>query len=144
MDNNITEKKIVYIDGIFDLFHRGHLESLKKAKNFLKDSYLLVGIVSDEDATDYKRKPIISFEDRCEIIKSIGIVNRVIEKCPLIVTPEFIKKNNISMVVHGFSNEQDWIKQQSFYENIIDNFSKIEYYDKISTTEIINKIKNEY
>lgn len=34
MDNN---KKVVHIDRVFDLFHRGHLECLVKAKNCLND-----------------------------------------------------------------------------------------------------------
>jgi choline-phosphate cytidylyltransferase len=137
--------EVVYIDGVFDLFHRGHLESLKKAKYFKDtESYLIVGVVSDEDAENYKRKPIISFEDRCEIIGSIGIVNQVVEKCPLILDNDFLNKYNITRVVHGFSNENDWLKQKVFFEDIIDKFSIIQYYDKISTTDIINKIKHNY
>ena len=56
--------KRIYIDGIFDLFHRGHLESLKQAKNIDKDIYLIVGIIDDETASGYKRKPIINQFDR--------------------------------------------------------------------------------
>ena len=69
---------IIYIDGIFDLFHRGHLESFKQIKDIYKDCFLIVGVVSDEDAMSYKREPIISYEDRCEIIKSIKYVDKVI------------------------------------------------------------------
>ena len=139
------DKKIVYIDGVFDLFHRGHLESLKKAKYFdNKEWLLIVGVVSDEDAESYKRKPIISFEDRCEIIKSINIVDQVIEGCPLVLDNDFLNKYNISMVVHGFADEHDWKIQKPFYNDIIDRFSKIQYYSKISTTDIIDKIKKNY
>jgi choline-phosphate cytidylyltransferase len=140
----MENKKKIYIDGVFDLFHRGHLESLRKAKNYSENSYLIVGIVSDEDAEGYKRKPIISFEDRCEIIKAINIVDEVIEKSPLVVTKEFIEEHGIDYVVHGFANQSDWDKQKSFFEPIIDKFGTIEYYDKISTTDIISKIKNNY
>ena len=66
----------VYIDGIFDLFHRGHLESLRQAKNIYDNTYLIVGVISDEDARDYKRLPIISEVDRLEIIKSISKFDR--------------------------------------------------------------------
>lgn len=140
-------KKIVYIDGVFDLFHRGHLESLKKAKHFLNDpdnTYLIVGVVSDTDCENYKRKPIIYENDRVEIIKSINLVDQVIFPCPLYLTLEFIKNNNIDIVVHGFSNEKDRQNQEKFFFEIKDYFKEIEYYDKISTTEIINKIKNLY
>jgi len=137
--------KRVYIDGVFDLFHRGHLESLKKAKNILNDinnTILIVGIVSDIDCESYKRIPIISEDDRVEIIKNIKCVDEVISPCPLVVTMDFIKKNNIDLVVHGFSNEKDRLAQKDFFAELIENkcFMEIEYYDKISTTQLIKKI----
>lgn len=139
-------KKIVYIDGVFDLFHRGHLESLIKAKNSLNDpdnTFLLVGIVSDVDCADYKRIPIIDELDRVEIIKNIKIVDDIIFPCPLVVDMDFIKRNNINMVVHGFSNDADRENQKKFYKEITSQgyFKEIEYYTKISTTNIIQKIK---
>ena len=135
---------IIYIDGIFDLFHRGHLESFKQIKDIYKDCFLIVGVVSDEDAMSYKREPIISYEDRCEIIKSIKYVDKVIEKSPLTVDIDFIKKHKIDLVVHGFASEEDEKKQEVFFKEINDLglFKKIKYYDKTSTTSIINKIKS--
>jgi cytidyltransferase-like protein len=136
----------VYIDGIFDLFHRGHLESLKKAKNIRKDVYLIVGVISDEDSKKYKRLPIINENDREEIIKNIKFVDKVISHAPLIINKEFIINNNIDLVVHGFSSNNDWEKQKHFFKYLIekDKFKQISYYDKISTTEIIKNIKNNY
>lgn len=133
----------VYIDGIFDLFHRGHLESLRQAKNIYDNTYLIVGVISDEVARDYKRLPIISEVDRIEIIKSIEIVNEVIENAPLVITKDFVIRNNLDLVVHGFSNEDDWLKQKTFFEYLIQSgkFKKINYYQETSTTSIINKIK---
>ena len=138
--------KRIYIDGIFDLFHRGHLESLKQAKNIDKDIYLIVGIIDDETASGYKRKPIINQFDRAEIIKNIKIVDEIIESAPLVITREFIEENNIHLVVHGFANDNDWEKQKDFFKYLIENnkFKKINYYDKISTTDIINNIKRNY
>lgn len=135
---------IIYIDGIFDLFHRGHLESFKQIKDIYKDCFLIVGVVSDEDAKSYKRNPIISFEDRCEIIKSIKYVDKVIEKSPLTVDIDFIKKHKIDLVVHGFASKEDEKKQEVFFKEItnLGLFKKIKYYDKTSTTSIINKIKS--
>lgn len=138
--------KRVYIDGVFDLFHRGHLESLIKAKNVLGDpdnTYLIVGIVSDSDCASYKRKPIINEEDRVEIIKNIKHVEQVIFPCPMIVTKEFIKSNSIDLVVHGFSGDADREKQKEYFAEIkeMGYFKEIDYYSKISTTEIINKLK---
>ena len=141
--------KIVYIDGVFDLFHRGHLESLIKAKKCLNDeenTYLIVGVVGDKYATSYKRKPIINEEDRKEIINSIKYVNEVICPCPLIIDMNFIKQHNIDIVVHGFVSDQDRNKQKDFYEKITEFgcFKEIEYYSKISTSDIIKNIKENY
>lgn len=138
--------KRVYIDGIFDLFHRGHLESLIQAKNVLDNVFLIVGVISDKDAEGYKRLPIINQDDRCAIIKSINIVDEVIEDAPLVITKEFIEEYNIDLVVHGFSNEEDWEKQKDFFDYLIkeNKFKRINYYDKTSTTDIIKKIKDGY
>jgi cytidyltransferase-like protein len=135
--------KRVYIDGVFDLFHRGHLESLIQSKNVYnspEETILIVGVVSDIDCESYKRVPIINEYDRLEIIKNIKLVDEVIFPCPLVVTMDFIKKNNIDLVVHGFSNSSDREKQKPFFENIKSHFKEIEYYSKISTTDIIKKI----
>jgi choline-phosphate cytidylyltransferase len=138
---------IVYIDGVFDLFHKGHLESLFKAKNVYNDfsnTVLIVGIVSDIDCKSYKREPVINENDRVDIIKNIKIVDEIIFPCPLIVTPDFLKDNKIDLVVHGFSSNEDREKQKDFFEKIKDNFKEIEYYNFISTSDIIKKIKEKY
>lgn len=59
---------------------------------------------------------------------------------------EFINNNKIDLIVHGFSNNQDIEKQNEFFEIPIklNKFEKLPYYDKISTTQIINKIKKYY
>ncbi len=137
------EHKRVYIDGIFDLFHIGHLESFKKSRRFYKNTYLIVGIISDKNAEDYKRKPIIRENYRYEIIKNLKLVDLVIEDAPLIVTKDFIEKYNIDLVVHGFANEGDLENQKEFFKVPIQmkKFKTIEYYKELSTTDIINKIK---
>ena len=70
-------KKIGYTTGVFDLFHIGHLNILKRAK--LECDYLIVGVTSDELALTAKnKKPIIPFQERMEIVESIKFVDEVI------------------------------------------------------------------
>ena len=129
------------MDGVFDLFHIGHLEAIKKCKEC--GDYIIIGVVSDYNCALYKRQPIIEEKDRVEIIKNLKLVNEVIIDCPLIITEDFINEHKIDLVVHSFSNEEDFNKQKRFFEIPIklNKFKVIKYYDKLSTTDIINKIK---
>ncbi len=132
----------IYIDGIFDLFHRGHLDILTKAKEFRKNTTLIVGVISDEDAKNYKRQPIYCQDDRYSIISSIKYVDEVIFNSPLIINKDFITKNKIDIVLHSFANKEDIEKQKEFYKEIDDIFYIIPYNGNISTTNIINKLKD--
>jgi choline-phosphate cytidylyltransferase len=142
--------KIVYTDGIFDLFHRGHIEYLKACKNIFKDLeeveevFLIVGIVNDKDATGYKRIPIYNENDRYEIIENIKCVNKIIKDAPLIITEDFMEEHKIDYVIHSFSNSNDEGAQDEFFKVPIQmgKFKKIKYYSLISTTDIIKKIKS--
>lgn len=134
--------KIVYIDGIFDLFHRGHLEAIKKAKRIREDVYLIVGVVSDKDAAGYKRQPLFDQEDRYQLVSELRSVDQVIFPAPLKVTKEFIKRHNIDIVTHAFSDNEDFKKQEEFYEDCNDIFEMIPYYPHSSTTTLIKRIKN--
>jgi choline-phosphate cytidylyltransferase len=140
-DNKIVR---VYTDGIYDLFHRGHIESLKICKNLFPNTHLIVGIIGDESAKNYKREPIYQEDDRYEIIRNIRFVDEIVPAAPLIITEEFINEHKIDYVVHGFSNPSDANKQDDFFKVPIEKniFMEVPYYSKISTTDIIKKIMN--
>ena len=67
-----------YIAGVFDLYHVGHLNMFKKAKEYC--DYLIVGVVSDEGAEKYKKvKPFVPFEERIEMVRSCRYVDEAVE-----------------------------------------------------------------
>ena len=66
--------KIGYLSGTFDLFHIGHLNLLRRAKE--NCDYLVVGV--HKDASHKGKSTFISFEERCEIVRSIKYVDQVI------------------------------------------------------------------
>ena len=130
----------VYITMAGDLFHRGHLELIKKAK--LEGDYLIVGLHPDDVITSYKRKPVVSFEDRLAIISSIGDVDEVVEDCMDKRSPtmlENILKFGVDVVVHG----DDWTPP--LYTQLIKDgvceVKLVPYYPYINTTKLIQSIR---
>lgn len=69
--------KIGYTAGVFDMFHVGHLNILKRAKENCE--HLIVAVSTDELTESYKgKRPVISLNDRMEIIKSVKYVDEVV------------------------------------------------------------------
>ncbi|UCE14671.1 MAG: adenylyltransferase/cytidyltransferase family protein [Candidatus Heimdallarchaeota archaeon] len=66
-----------YTTGVFDLFHTGHVNFLKAAKNFC--DRLVVGVTTDELAKEEKNKtPIISLENRMAVLSACKYVDLAI------------------------------------------------------------------
>lgn len=70
-------KSIGYTTGVYDMFHIGHLNLLKRAK--LECDYLIVGVTTDELCEKQKgKRPIIPFPERMEIVEHIVFVDEVV------------------------------------------------------------------
>ena len=134
-----TTQKRVYVDMVADLFHCGHVNFLKKARQH--GNYLIVGLNSDEDCAGYKRKPIMNLQERVDSVKACRYVDEVLPNAPLVITDEWIKKHKIDVVVHGDDFDKEKIRK--YYAAAIDKgiFKTVPYTKGISTTEILNRIK---
>ena len=69
--------KIGYTQGVFDMFHIGHLCLINRAAEECEK--MIVGVNSDALVQDYKHKtPVINEEDRAEIIRNLKSVDQVL------------------------------------------------------------------
>jgi cytidyltransferase-like protein len=93
---------------LIDLFHYGHVEFIKKARSF--GNYLIVGLCSDEECTSYKRRPVLSIEERTRSVQGCRYVDEVLPNCPLRVTKEFMDEHKIDFVAHGDDFDKEKIK----------------------------------
>lgn len=67
---------IVYTYVCGDILHRGHIEYLRNAKA-LGDK-LIVGVLTDEAVMEKKTKPIMSFDERFDLIRNVKVVDVVV------------------------------------------------------------------
>jgi glycerol-3-phosphate cytidylyltransferase len=71
--------KIGYTTGVFDLFHVGHLNILKNARE--QCDFLIVGVSTDELVMRYKNKwPVIPQLERMAIVQSLKFVDKVVQQ----------------------------------------------------------------
>ena len=92
----------VYADGVFDLFHLGHMRALQQAKTAFPDTYLIVGVTGDKETHRRKGLTVLSARERAESVRHCKWVDEVVEDCPWIITdsPEFLDKHQIDYVAH--------------------------------------------
>lgn len=73
----VKKYKIGYTTGVFDLFHVGHLNILRRAKEQCEK--LIVGVTTDDLCFKRKHKyPIVNEKDRMAIVEAIRYVDMVI------------------------------------------------------------------
>ena len=126
---------------VADLFHYGHMNFLKKARE--QGDYLLVGIHADEVVMSYKRRPILSMDERVNSVAGCRYVDEVIPNAPLTMDREWIQTHNIDLVLHGddFSKELEELCYKTPIELGI--YRTVQYTAGISTTEIITRCRAE-
>lgn len=136
--------KIGYTTGVYDMFHIGHLNILRRAKE--QCDYLIVGVSTDEVVQEYKHKtPIIPYENRAAIVAAIKYVDEVVPQTTMDKVG-FLKERHFDVMFHG----DEW-KGTELYNKYEEEFAKygakIEYLshtDGISSSllrEIINDKK---
>jgi len=135
-----TKKRIVYATMVGDLFHRGHLEFIKKAKKL--GEFLIIGLHPDDVAKRYKREPVVSFEDRKRILESIKEVDKVVEDCMDYREPTMLdnlETYGVDIAVHG----DDWLPPlyAKAKKKRLCKVIQVKTYPYVSTTKLLREIR---
>lgn len=132
--------RVGYTDGVYDLFHVGHLNMIETAKKYC--DYLIVGVHGDDVVEEYKhRRPIINEKDRKRILQSIkGVdrveINRFRDKIKLWELYHF----DVIFIGDDWKGTERWINFEKELAKINVDVVYVPYTKGVSTTEIRQKI----
>ncbi|MFH1770962.1 MAG: adenylyltransferase/cytidyltransferase family protein [archaeon] len=135
-------KTIVYSFTTADLFHYGQLKMLEEANNM--GDFHICGVLTNEAIKTYKDEPVASLKERSAIVSSLRCVDMVMTQESKNPTDNLKKiheqfKDAKIILVHG----TDWKKVpgSEFVKKIGGKVVQPEFYEKLSTDNIVKKIK---
>lgn len=134
--------KIGYTTGVFDMFHIGHLNILRRAKE--QCEYLIVGVTTDSLCEERKKKlPIICEAERVEIVRAIKYVDEVVLQNDMEkIRP--VKEHSVDVVFVGsdWQGTPTWIEYEKEFAAVGCSVVYLEHTEGISSSilrERINK-----
>ena len=133
--------KIGYTTGVFDMFHVGHLNILKRAKE--QCDFLIVGVTTDELCYRRKKKyPIINERDRMLIVESVRYVDRVVSQVDMDKVSAVNKYGaDVVFVGSDWQGTPAWQQYEVEFASIGCDVQYIQYTDGISSSRLREKIK---
>lgn len=116
--NEKEKYHVGYIAGVFDLFHIGHLNLFRRAKE--QCNYLIVGVVSDRGVTEKKGVELfVPFEERAEMVRACRYVDEVVE-IPFIHCDTKYAWNQYHFDVQfsgsDYEHDPGWLEMKAFLE----------------------------
>ena len=136
------KKKIGYTTGIFDVFHIGHLNLIRKAK--LHCDKLIVGVSTPKVVKEKKKITINSFKQRKEMIKSLIYVDKTIAQTSIDKIKEYKKiKFDILFVGDDWKNTPAWNKFEKELKKYNVKIKYFKYTSHISSSKL-RKFINTY
>ena len=134
---------IGYTTGVYDMFHIGHLNILRRAKE--QCDYLIVGVSTDELVQHDKHKtPIIPFPDRCAIIEAIKYVDKVVPQPDKNKFAAWEKYHfNKMFVGSDWKGTPQWQAFEEQFAPVGVEIIYLDHTDGISTTILRNRLNEE-
>ena len=136
--HNDKPYNIGYIAGVFDLFHIGHLNMFRRAKELC--NYLIVGVVSDEGVRIGKQaEPFVPFDERIEMVRSCRYVDEAVKLPPNFAdTEDMYKVYHFDVQFSGSDYEHDpyWLARKDFLEKHGSTLVFFPYTQSTSSTKL--------
>ena len=136
---------IGYTSGVYDLFHIGHLNLLKNAKGLCDK--LIVGVSVDKLVEYKNKKPVIPFEERIEIVRSIKYVDAAIPQYELDKFKMWEKlRFDILFVGDDWFMDKTWQEMEHKFKEVGVRVVYFPYTKGTSSTlinETLKKLRNE-
>lgn len=135
--------KIGYTTGVYDMFHIGHLNIIKRAKE--QCEYLIVGVTTDELCESRKNKrPIICEEERVEIVEAIRYVDKVVLQSDMDKLSA-VRKYNVDAVFVGsdWQGTPSWEKYEKEFATVGCSVVYLRHTDGISSTILRERLNKE-
>ena len=134
---------IGYTTGVYDMFHIGHLNILKRAKE--QCDYLIVGVSTDELVQHDKNKtPIIPFAERCAIVEAIKYVDKVVSQPDKNKFGAWEKYHfNKMFVGSDWKGTPQWAKYEAEFSPVGVEIVYLDHTDGISSTILRDRLNEE-
>ncbi|MGI6154259.1 MAG: adenylyltransferase/cytidyltransferase family protein [Christensenellaceae bacterium] len=134
--------KIGYTSGVYDMFHVGHLNILKRAKELC--DYLIVAVTTDE-LTAYKNKTAaICFEDRCRIVEAIRYVDQVVPQADMNKMKAWTKyRFDVMFVGDDWKGTDVWNRLEQDFKKVGVDIVYFPYTKKVSSTMLREQLFEE-
>lgn len=133
--------KIGYTSGVFDMFHIGHLNIIRRAKEMCET--LIVGVTTDELCYKRKKKyPIINETDRKSIVSAIKYVDEVVDQSDM--DKLTMIKNlgaNVVFVGSDWKGTDAWNRYEKEFSSLGCSVVYLDHTEGISSTILRDKLK---
>lgn len=132
--------KIGYTTGVYDMFHIGHLNILRRAKEQCET--LIVGVTTDELCYKRKKKyPIINEKERMAIVEAIRYVDKVVSQIDMDKIHS-VKKIGADVVFVGsdWKGTNAWNKYEKDFASVGCSVVYLDHTDGISSSLLREKI----
>lgn len=132
--------KVGYTTGVYDMFHVGHLNLLKRAKE--QCDYLIVGVTVDELVSYKNKTAVIPFEDRIQIVDAIKYVDKAVPQVNMDKMEAWGKYHfDVMFVGDDWKGTDKWNKLEADFKEKGVDIVYFPYTKKVSSTMLREKIK---